>query len=119
LITRLLGLSEGDPGWGREISRRAGEGYDNQRQRKNSNFHNITLLRKMSGKLPACRRLPESPFAGSLDKLEACRTLRGALFILSGRRDRHEGSSGDEFVIPLLGRKRLPQIHSMISNASA
>jgi len=48
--------------------------------------------------LPACRRLPESPTAWSLDKLEACRTLRGALFILSGRRDRHEGSSGDEFV---------------------
>jgi hypothetical protein len=46
----------------------------------------------MSDKLPACRLLPESPFAGSLDKLEACRTLRGALFILSERRDRHEGS---------------------------
>jgi hypothetical protein len=119
LITGLLGLSEGDPRCGREIARRAGEGYDNQRQRKNSNFHNITLLRKMSGKLPACRRFPESPFAGSLDKLEACRTLRGALFILSGRRDRHEGSSGDEFVIPPSGRKRLPQIQSRISNASA
>jgi hypothetical protein len=119
LITGLLGLSEGDPRCGREIARRASEGYDNQRQRKNSNFHNITLLRKMSDKLPACRRLPESPFAGILDKLEACRTLRGALFILSGRRDRHDGSSGDEFVIPPLGFKRLPQIHFRISNTSA
>jgi len=63
LITGLLGLSEGDPRCGREIARRAGEGYDNQRQRKNSNFHNITLLRKMFDMLPACRRLPESPTA--------------------------------------------------------
>ena len=48
---------------------------------------------KMFDKLEACRCLPESPTDGSLDKLPACRTLRGALFILSVRRDRHEGSS--------------------------
>jgi hypothetical protein len=70
----------------------------------------------MSDKPEACRRLPESPTACSLDKPEACRTLRGALSILSGRRDRHEDSSGDEFVIPPLGRKRLPQINSIMSN---
>src|SRR5262245_55858956 len=45
----------------------------------------------MSDKLPACRGLGESPTARRLDKLEACRTLRGSLFILSGRRDRNEG----------------------------
>jgi hypothetical protein len=33
----------------------------------------------MSDKLPACQWLTESPFAGSLDKPEACRTLRVAL----------------------------------------
>jgi len=36
----------------------------------------------MSDKLEACRRFPESPLAGCLYKLEACRTLRGALFII-------------------------------------
>jgi hypothetical protein len=50
LITGLLGLSEGDPRCGREIARRAGEGYDNQRQRKKSNFH----------KIPSCGKCPTS-----------------------------------------------------------
>jgi hypothetical protein len=57
----------------------------------------------MSDKLPACRFLPESPIAGSLDKLEACRTLRGALFILSVRRGRHEDSYEKLFVVPPSG----------------
>src|SRR5262245_3512311 len=48
--------------------------------------------RKMSDKLLACRRLHELSSPGSDDKLAACRTLRPALFNISGRRDRHEGS---------------------------
>jgi hypothetical protein len=55
LITGLLGLSEGDPRCGREIVRRAGEGYDNQRQRKKSNFHNIPSY----GKCPTSLQLVE------------------------------------------------------------
>jgi hypothetical protein len=55
LITGLLGLSEGDPRCGRGIARRAGEGYDNQRQRKKSNFHNIPSC----GKCPTSRKLVE------------------------------------------------------------
>ena len=55
LITGLLGLSEGYPRCGREIARRAGEGYDNQRQRKKSNFHNIPSW----GKCPTSWKLVE------------------------------------------------------------
>jgi hypothetical protein len=50
----------------------------------NSSLYKLFSPPKMSDKLPACRCLPESPFAGSLDKLEDCRTLRGALLILCG-----------------------------------
>jgi len=56
LITGLLGLSEGDPCCGREIARRAGEGYDDQRQRKKSDFHNIPSC----GKCPTNWKLVES-----------------------------------------------------------
>jgi hypothetical protein len=52
--------------------------------------HNSSTPQKMSDKLQACRCLPEPLNAGSPDKLEACRTTRAALFILSRRRHRHE-----------------------------
>jgi len=45
----------------------------------------------MSDKPVACRGLRESSPAGSDDKLTSCRTARAAVFILSGRRHRHEG----------------------------
>jgi len=44
----------------------------------------------MSDKPVACRGLRESSPAGSDDNAP-CRTARAAVFILSGRRNRHEG----------------------------
>jgi hypothetical protein len=70
LITWLLGLSEGDSCWGREIARRAGEGYDNQGQRKISNFHNIPSC----GKCPTSRKLVEGFL--SRPQLEASTSFR-------------------------------------------
>ena len=41
------------------------------------------------------------------------------ILLLSCRRDRHEGSSENQFVVPPLGRKCRMQIHSVTPNDSA
>jgi len=82
LITGLLGLSEGYPRCGREIARRAGEDYDNQRQRKKSNFHNIPSY----GKCSTSRKLVEGflsrpqPEASTSWKLVGHRAARISFF---------------------------------------
>jgi hypothetical protein len=73
LITGLLGLSEDDPRCGRETARRAGEGYDNQRQRKKSNFHNIPSC----GKCSTSRKLVEGFLSRLLPDASTSRKLVG------------------------------------------